>query len=897
MKKILSVFLSAVVLMSSVTAMADGDEYLFQANYNFDELSDGELAQGQLGTYLKAYGQTEGSHDPISFSLNTDTDGNRYLGMTGSGFIQQITGYKPVITDDVGVFEMLCRVTKDVSSYNVRLNYTSTFSDGYQFSVNIPQDLRGGDWFNTKIIFTSEGNYMIMIGDEVVTPMTTTSETTIKGLFNTPLYFYRIRNAYSSGAKGRGLFIKNIYTYQIPRADIVNSVPKDGEDWAEIDGNLELEVSGTLDENTLSKITLSDKDGKSYAIENIEFSDGKLLIKTEELTENTEYFLNLKGVTDIYGIGIKTEKIEFMTKLVNPAPDKIEISGKTRVQIKEGTSEQYTARVLNVRGTTDETDQTVEWSLADDYTGVSINNGLLTVSKEAAAGEIIIIAAAGEITQQFRVYLDDVDVTDLIDVLDRSNEIIEQVSLEAYDEEKFIEVLNDITAGNSLVNREVRTQEEVDKACEKLENSVSDLIMSMYGLPIAKNVKLTGEAVEGIGYVCEGEIEADKNVTVAESRYEWYAGEGTSFEKKENTSSSYGFDSTDYGKTVYAKIIPRYEFYGFIIEGEAVQTETRNAPSLPEVSNVKITGSAYVGETLGVSYSFYHKAGFIDSGSKIQWIDASNGNIIYEGKSYKLASSDSGRTIKVSVTPITDKAPAVGKAVESNTVKVSSRTSNSNGGGGGGGTSTSSKGTSFAMTPTAVDTVKETVNSEPSEEKMCKFNDIQGHWAEKSIVSLFELGYISGVSETEFMPQKSVTRAELVTMLVRLMGIKAKDGGYFDDVSADSWYSEPMSAAYEHGIISGSEGMARPNSMVTREEMAKIVINVYECLTGKELTTGNSNISDYDEISDWAKEYVDKAFNAGLISGNDDRSFAPKDGTSRAQSAVVMERLLSTTRN
>jgi hypothetical protein len=50
--------------------------------------------------------------------------------------------------------------------------------------------------------------------------------------------------------------------------------------------------------------------------------------------------------------------------------------------------------------------------------------------------------------------------------------------------------------------------------------------------------------------------------------------------------------------------------------------------------------------------------------------------------------------------------------------------------------------------------------------------------------------------------------------------------------------------------------------------------------------------TDYEAISEWALTSIRWAMNMGLMSGNDDGSFAPKAGATRAQSAKVIALLL-----
>ena len=83
-------------------------------------------------------------------------------------------------------------------------------------------------------------------------------------------------------------------------------------------------------------------------------------------------------------------------------------------------------------------------------------------------------------------------------------------------------------------------------------------------------------------------------------------------------------------------------------------------------------------------------------------------------------------------------------------------------------------------------------------------------------------------------------------------------------------------------------GTFRPNQVITREEAAKIVVK----MTGVK-GDGNLDINDANEVSDWAKEYVDAAFDNGVLVGYGDNIFGPKSNMKRAEAVVMLSRVLN----
>ena len=184
-------------------------------------------------------------------------------------------------------------------------------------------------------------------------------------------------------------------------------------------------------------------------------------------------------------------------------------------------------------------------------------------------------------------------------------------------------------------------------------------------------------------------------------------------------------------------------------------------------------------------------------------------------------------------------------------------------------------------------------STKPTDEP-ADFKDIDGHWAEKEIVELAEQDIIKGVTEDEFMPDKSITRAEFTALIVRTLGLDVVDyKNEFSDVKETDWFAKEIQTALENGIISKDE-MFRPNDTMTREEMTKVMVEALKNATGEEdLEKADLNqFKDAEEISGWAKEYVAEALHTGLIKGISEEEFSPKTNATRAQGAVMIHRLL-----
>jgi hypothetical protein len=179
------------------------------------------------------------------------------------------------------------------------------------------------------------------------------------------------------------------------------------------------------------------------------------------------------------------------------------------------------------------------------------------------------------------------------------------------------------------------------------------------------------------------------------------------------------------------------------------------------------------------------------------------------------------------------------------------------------------------------------------------FSDIVGHWAKDDIMQMVSKSIVEGIDNDRFAPNSNVTRAQFAALIARALELKKGSGNNpFADVKAGSWYEETVKSAYAAGIINGVTSKTfAPDKSITREEMSVMLMRAKAYAAGVKvdsLKAGSlKGFKDEGEISEWAKKSVGFATASGLLKGRTATSFAPKKLTTRAESAVVIKRLLS----
>ncbi|WP_419876160.1 glycosyl hydrolase [Candidatus Pristimantibacillus sp. PTI5] len=164
--------------------------------------------------------------------------------------------------------------------------------------------------------------------------------------------------------------------------------------------------------------------------------------------------------------------------------------------------------------------------------------------------------------------------------------------------------------------------------------------------------------------------------------------------------------------------------------------------------------------------------------------------------------------------------------------------------------------------------------------------DVQGHWAQTAIERWQDNGVVKGYKDGSFGPNKSITRAELVTIINAVLGFKAQSGQLFSDVEASAWYAKSVSAARAAGYYEGfPSNKAKAMDAVTRQDAVVLLAKAFQ-LNG----IGSASFKDEDEIAGYAKAAVGAL--SGVLNGYKDGSFKPKGQLTRAELVSVIDKLV-----
>ena len=151
--------------------------------------------------------------------------------------------------------------------------------------------------------------------------------------------------------------------------------------------------------------------------------------------------------------------------------------------------------------------------------------------------------------------------------------------------------------------------------------------------------------------------------------------------------------------------------------------------------------------------------------------------------------------------------------------------------------------------------------------------------------------YLLGYEDGTVRPNGSISRAEVATVLFRLLkdDVRAQNltkDNACSDVSGTAWYAAAVSTLSKMGVISGyPDGTFRPNASITRAEFAAMIARFDE--TAKSADTPFTDISGH-----WAENAIGKAYGNGWVEGSSKTVFCPESNLTRAETATLLNRVL-----
>ena len=160
-----------------------------------------------------------------------------------------------------------------------------------------------------------------------------------------------------------------------------------------------------------------------------------------------------------------------------------------------------------------------------------------------------------------------------------------------------------------------------------------------------------------------------------------------------------------------------------------------------------------------------------------------------------------------------------------------------------------------------------------------------------AVLYVYENGLFKGVSEIQFAPNTTMTRAMFVTVLGRMAGVNPLlyQKSSFTDVEMGQWYSPYVEWAAKSGIVLGyGDGTFGLNDDITVEQAA-VILTRYAAFTGRSTYTLRTlhDFADAADVSDWAVYSMKWIVSSGIYTG-ENGMLSPKSLAKRSLVAAML---------
>ena len=176
------------------------------------------------------------------------------------------------------------------------------------------------------------------------------------------------------------------------------------------------------------------------------------------------------------------------------------------------------------------------------------------------------------------------------------------------------------------------------------------------------------------------------------------------------------------------------------------------------------------------------------------------------------------------------------------------------------------------------------------------FTDLGNHlWAADAIEKMVSKKIANTKGERIYAPGENITRGDFAMYLIRALGLTAEATDQFTDVDESSYYAKEIAIGKALGILKGSgDGTYNPEEPISRQDLMVICARGLRSLSRISAVDPQEvlkNFSDTSLIADYALSDIGSMVASRIITGNTDLTINPLGNTTRAEAAVIMNRI------
>ncbi|MFC3251449.1 Ig-like domain-containing protein [Paenibacillus sepulcri] len=178
-------------------------------------------------------------------------------------------------------------------------------------------------------------------------------------------------------------------------------------------------------------------------------------------------------------------------------------------------------------------------------------------------------------------------------------------------------------------------------------------------------------------------------------------------------------------------------------------------------------------------------------------------------------------------------------------------------------------------------------------------SDTSGNWANQDILKMMSLGIIQGFEDQSYKPQEPTNRYQIATVLAKALQLDPMKSDlsvldhFPDAASIPEWAKPYVAAMLQNNLMSGSTTGFDGQSSLTRAQIATVLARLLADAKANPSSSGiPADFKDGAKIPAWAAAGVSKSVELGILQGYPDGSFQPNKAVTRAEMAAIITRLM-----